>query len=341
MEENMDKTVDQMGKMSNTTDKMSNTTDKMAKTTNDMRDTTCKMYTALRQGNSKVSRDTDIEKIEGAKDITTKLEVAAKYMQGMEYQVWAPSCEEVAPREIAIDQAAVEILTGVQPYAKNRGNVNSTKQSDDYETLYALGATLHRVNELQEFYLKGTEEKVMTPEDILVEGLRLNQARNRGTLDVAKTPIWATTVGKYATDATFLLRLRANFLMAYGYAVADSNDAGDAPKLLKKAWRLGTTKIGSKKWTPNLDGRDATEIRERITASLKYAKETRAKLVSLGIDPMTDQTMLKIWADADFTKIDLTKMDKGNGDDRARATAIRELIVARDTLITGGASGTW
>ena len=56
---------------------------------------------------------------------------------------------------------------------------------------------------------------------------------------------------------------------------------------------------------------------------------------------MTDQTMLKIWADADFTKIDLTKMDKGNGDDRARATAIRELIVARDTLITGGASGTW
>ncbi len=177
--------------------------------------------------------------------------------------------------------------------------------------------------------------------DILLEGLRLNQAKNRGEIADSELPAWARTVGKYTSDTQFILRLRANFLMAYGYAIADSDDFGNTPNTMEKLWRLATTKFFSKKWTPNLDRRDPTEIAERITASLVLAKETRDALVSLGIDPMVDETVMKIWKNADFSRLDLAGMEKGKGDDPARAKAIKNLISARDLLLAHGAGGSW
>ena len=321
------------GGMAKTTEEMAKTTQDMSKTTHRMEDTTCKMYTSLRQGNSKVSRDTDMKAIREGSDITEKLELAAKYMQGFEYQVWTPSCAEVAPREIVIEQAATELLTGIQPFAKNRSNVNATKRSSDYETLYALAATLHRTNNLQEGFLLGSDEKAMRPLDILVQGLKLNRAKNRGELVDANFPSWANIVGKYSKDAEFLLRLRANFMMAYAYAIADSDSFGNSPALLEKFWRVGTTKLFSSKWTPNLLARDATEIRERITLALQLTVETRSALVDLGIDPMVDETIVKVWKNADFSSFNLDEMSKKGGDDAARAKAIKELVAARDRLL--------
>ncbi len=319
--------------MHDATMEMQKQTKDMGDTTKRMEETTCKMYTSLRQGNAKQSRDADMTAMRGSKNINEKLELAAKYMQGFEYQLWTSSCADVAPREVAIDQAVTELLTNLEPYVSDRSQVNATKQSGDYQTLYAMAATLHRTNLLQAQYLAGTGETSLRPLDILVKGLRYNQEKNRGTLADAKFPIWATTVGKYEKDAEFILRLRGNFLMAYGYAIADSDKYGDAPGTLAKAWRLITTKIFSSKWKPRLDHRDPTEIRERITVSLQLAKETRDALTSLGIDPMIDATVTKIWKDADFSGIDLGALDKGKGDDPARAKAIRDLIAARDSLL--------
>jgi hypothetical protein len=333
----MAKTTDHMSEttdhMSETTDGLSKKTDHLAGTTDRMDETTCKMYTSLRQGNAKVSRDTDMQQMLKSKDITEKLELSAKYMQGFEYQVWAPSCSDVAPRELTIDQAATELLTAIQPLAKDRSNVTATSQSSDYGTLYAMAATLHRINELQAVYLAKSDEKVMTLEDVLVQGLEYNQKKNRGELTDSTFPLWATTVGKYEKDSQFLLRLRGNFLMAYGYAVADSDAYGDSPGLLKKLWRLKMTSWFSSKWTPSLESRDATEIHERITVSLQLAKATHDSLVRLGIDPMTDQSMVAIWKDADFSKFNLKAMAQGKGDDPSRAKAIAELISARDALL--------
>jgi hypothetical protein len=333
---------DNMDAVKDGTEKMGKTTDDMAKTTKRMEDTTCKMYTSLRQGDPKKSRDDDIATIESSKSVTKKLETAGKLMYGLEYQVWSLSCADISPRDVVMEQAATDLLTGIEPYVKDRSKVSATKQSGNYETLYAIAATLHKVNPLQRTYLKGTDEKIIRPLDIIVQGLKLNQQKNRGQIaDDDTFPVWATSVGKYADDAQFLLRVRANFLMAYGYAVADQDDFGDSPSLLEKLWRIGSTKIANKKWTPNLDGRDPTTIRERITVSLQLAKETRDALLDLGIDPMVDNTIMKVWQDADFSSFDLDAMSKGKGDDPARAKAIKELMVARERLLQHGASGTW
>jgi hypothetical protein len=315
------------------TDHLSASTDHLKDKTDEIEKATCKMYTSLRQGNAKQSRDADMTAMRASKNINEKLELSAKYMQGFEYQLWTDSCAEVAPRDVVIDQAVTELLTTLEPYVKDRSKVTATKQSDDYQTLYAIAATLHRVNELQDVYLKGTNEKALRPLDILLQGLKYHQMSNRGELGDEVAPSWATIVGKYEKDAEFVLRIRANFMMAYGYAVADSDSFGDAPSTLEKIGRIGMTKLFSSKWKPNLDARDPTEIRERITVSLKLAQETRAGLISLGIDPMIDETVQKIWKDADFAGFDLAKMAKGKGDEPARAKAIRDLISARDALI--------
>ncbi len=326
--------------MSETTDKMATTTEKMSVTTDHMNETTCTMYASLRQGNTKLSRDTDMKAIRDAKNITEKLELAAKYMQGFEYQVWSPVCVSIASRETVIEQAATELLTAIQPLIHDREKVGATQTSSDAESLYAIAATLHRTNPLQESLLKGTNEKPMTLEEILVQGIALDKKKNAGQLASAAYPTWAGIVGKYEKDAEFILRLRANFLMGYAYAVADSDDFGNAPGTMKKAKRVfeTTTIVGGwfgAKWTPNLSKRSITEIRERIVVSLEMSAATRASLKALGIDPMVDQTMVKIWKNADFTKYtnQSAKLKKPTSAEQLQIDTLKALVAARDKVI--------
>jgi hypothetical protein len=323
--------------VSDTTDHVAEKTDHLSDTTDHVDLTACTTLTLLRQGGSKDSRDTDLITIDKkSTSLVEKLELAAKYMQGFEYQVWSPACVSIASREILIEQAATEFLTMIQPRVKDRSKVTATSQTSEYQTLYAMAATLHRTNSLQVPLLKGSSEKPMTLEDVLVRGLQLDQAKNRGEITTPEYPSSATVVGKYEKDAQFILRLRANFLMAYAYAIADGDDFGNSPNFWKKAYRIKvqSSMIGGKlfksKWTPNLNSRTATEIRERITTPLNLAVATRTSLKKLGIDPMTDHTMVKLWTDADFSSFDLQTMSKVGGEIAARAIAIQELIIARN-----------
>lgn len=320
-----------------------NTTD-LAALTKRMDKTTCTMYRSMRQGSTKVSRDTDFETITKAKGQTEKLTAAAAYLQGFEYQVWAAVCVDELPREIVMEQAVAELLSKSHSLIKDHSSVSATSlssQTDKAESINAIAASLHRVNALQAGLLVGTNEKVMRPVDLLIEGLKYDQVRNRGEAG-EKTPSWAEVVGNYKSEAVYLLRLRANFLMAYAYAIADSDSMGDAPDMAKKIKRIYGADWFSMGWTPNLNPRTATEIRGRMTSALKLALETRKALVDLGIDPMVDKKILKVWKLANFSKFNLEMMEKSaKPDDRAKALAIRELIAARDRLLANGATGSY
>ncbi len=356
MKKNMDEMHDDTHKMSGTTEGMAKTTEELKKLTEDMAKTTealkkltesvskttCIMYRSLRQGNAKASRDQDLQDIANAKDVAARLADAAAYMQGYEYQVWSPTCIDEASRDIAIEQSAREMLAKIQGFIKDRSEVGATKTSDNAEVLYALAATLHYVNPLQAQFLKGSTYEVMRPFDMLVKGIELDQARNRGEVTTTDFPPYAEIVGKYEKDAEFILRVRANFLMAYAFSIADSDSFGNGPGKVEKIWRVVTSKIFGTKWSPNVDARTETEIRDRITTSLNYAIETKDALVRLGIDPMTDKTILKLWKDADFSQVNLGEMEKSTDVKvRGKAKAIRELITARDRLLAHGASGSW
>jgi len=323
-------------------DEMHDATLGMEKITEGMSKTTCVMYRSLRQGNAKLSRDQDFEDIRAVKDVSGRLAEAAEYMQGFEYQVWSPTCIDEASRDVALEQSVRELLSKIQGFIKDRSEVGATKTSENAQVLYALAATLHYTNVLQGDFLKGSEHTVLRPFDILVKGLELDQVRNRGESVSANFPGWAEVIGKYSKDAEYLLRIRANFLMAYAYALADGDEFGNTPSKMEKIVRVLGTKFFSKKWKPNLNARTSTEIRERITSAMKYAVETRSALISLGIEPMTDETILNVWKNADFSDFDLTTMDKSpSAKVRGKSKAIRELIEMKDRLLVRGAGGSW
>jgi hypothetical protein len=184
----------------------------MKGTTDEMKTTTCTMYRSLRQGNAKLSRDQDFEDIVRAPDVAGRLAEAAEYMQGFEYQVWAPVCADELPRELVMEQAMKELMAKMQGFAGKRGDVRATHSSKEMQVMYALASTLHYTNALQKSLLGDSKERTLRPFDILVEGLEIDIQRANGTYAGTTVPAWAEVIGKYQKDAIYLLRLRQNFL---------------------------------------------------------------------------------------------------------------------------------
>ncbi len=306
----------------------------MQTTTDGMSKTTCVMYRSLRQGNAKVSRDKDFDDIRNAENIAGRLAEAAEYMQGFEYQVWSPTCIGEVSRDVALEQSVRELLTKIQGFIGDRSEVSATKTSKNFQVLYAFAATLHYVNPLQADLLTNSGLETLRPLDLLVKGLEMDQLRNRGEISEANIPTFVNIVGKYRKEAEFLLRIRSNFLMAYAYSHSDSDSFGNSPNSLNKIWRIGTSGLMNRSWKPKLDATTQTIIEEKIILSLKYAIETRESLIRLGIDPMTDENLVNVWKNADFSAYDLDTMDKSSDKEvQIKSAAIRELIEIRDRLL--------
>lgn len=312
----------------------------MKTTTEEMKVTTCTMYRSMRQGNAKLSRDQDFQDIVRAEDIAGRLAEAAEYMQGFEYQVWTNICADELPREVVLEQAMKELLAKIQAFSGNRSDVKATKSSGQMQVMYALAATLHYVNSLQRNLLGDSGEEVLRPLDLVMEGLKIDQARANGTYLEPTVPAWAEVVGKYQKDALYLLRLRQNFLLAYAYSLADSDSFGTSPGSLKKFRRVVFTDFFNRSWTPNLASRSPTEISERITAALEFSLETTEALRALGVDPMMDSTVAELWQRADFGRFRAEELARsGSAQERVFADAVLRLSAARDRVIEAWRSG--
>jgi hypothetical protein len=316
-------------------DEMHDATVAMPKKLEKMEQITCVTYRSLRQGDAKASRDRDLADMKNAETIGGKLAEAAQFMQGFEFQIWSPVCQPELKHDALLEQFARDLLSEVRAYKEDYSVVAATKQSSSMQLLYALSATLHYKNELQTALLEGTEYPVLRPFDILVKGLELDQKKNQGLLEESEFPAYAEQVGRYRPDAIYLLRLRQNFLMAYAYALTDSDEFGNTPGMLEKIVRIIKTDYLNKPWTPNLKDRTPTEIDQSITKALEYAEESNAALVKLGFDPMMDGTIVELWERADFSEYNvraLTKSQKKS--ERIFGNSVMKLMSVRDRLVT-------
>lgn len=290
-------------KMKQNLDEMHSSTLGMERTTLSMEATTCTMYRSLRQGNAKLSRDKDFEDIQDAKNIAARLTEASEYMQGFEFQVWSPLCKNEIPRELVVEQGMRELLNKAQIFMHNRAKPWATKTGKDAQTLQAMAATLHYTNALQPVLLGDDpdyDQTVLSPYSLLIEGLEQDASLG------ANAPSWVQVVGKYQKDAIFLLQVRLNFLMAYAYAIADSNSFGDTPGVFKKIWTIGKTKYLDMDWEPKLKNRTETEFRERVVVSMRYAVQTYDDLKALGIRPIVDRDIRGIWENFKLSDSDMS-----------------------------------
>jgi hypothetical protein len=316
-------------------DEMHDATVAVPKKLEKMEQITCVTYRSLRQGDAKASRDRDFADMKNAETIGGKLAEAAQYLQGFEFQIWSPVCQPELKHDILLEQFAREFLAQTRGIATDLSAVSATKQSADMQLLYAFAATLHYENELQKALLSGTEYPVLRPFDILVKGLEIDQKKNQGLLEESEIPPFAAAVGKYPDEAIYLLRLRQNFLMAYAYALADSDEYGNTPGTLAKIVRIVKTDYLNRAWSPKLKNRTPTVIDERITKALEYAEESHNALVKLGLEPMMDGTIAEVWERADFSEFNVRAMAKSQKkSERIFGNSITNLMSVRDRLVT-------
>jgi hypothetical protein len=315
-------------------DEMHDATVAVPKKLEKMEQITCVTYRSLRQGDAKASRDRDLADMERAETLGGKLAEAAQYMQGFEFQLWSPVCQPELKHDALLEQFAREMLAQVTAYATDHSVVAATKQSANMQLLYAFAATLHSENELQKALLNGTEYPILRPLDILVQGLEIDQKKNQGLLDESEIPAFAEAVGKYPKAAIYLLRLRQNFLMAYAYALADSDEFGNTPGAFEKIARIIKTDYLNKPWSPKLKNRTPTEINERITLALEYAAETNEALVRLGFEPMMDDLVVELWERANFNEFDVRSLTQSKKkSDRIFGDSVKKLMSVRDRLV--------
>lgn len=152
--------------------------------------------------------------------IAGKLKYAAMYMYGFEFQVWTPGIASVEYRQALFLKAVEEMIETIESLRKAADNANATSLSDRRNDLYALSATLHKFNIIQDEYnvLPGQEK---FPEysmlNVITDGLRKMADVKQNKVSLESLPLYQQRVQQYSNDFIYLLQVRYNFMGAFAW----------------------------------------------------------------------------------------------------------------------------
>jgi len=257
-------------------------------------------------------RNHSLKMMEESEEVAPKLKHASSFMRALEFQIFKPELENQAEREILFNEAVAEFFKLIQEYAGNRGNVSPKSTDGKMQNLYAISAALHSVNARQELEQAGTRYPVLSLLDLINQGLDTARALREGRGNARALPEYVKEVIRNEQDAVYILRIRQNFLTAYGFALSASPENGNELSLLQKGWFLiGHGRLGID-WTPVFDDRNTVQL-EYFAAVLQYALATRDALKANGYDPKTDQSILRIFKNIDWSKVEQTTPTEGEG----------------------------
>ncbi len=294
--------------MANTTAGMAKTTNDMAKTTNDMATTTNGMakttagmavttesmakyvtvtYDDLRLGNTRQARQEALEAIKTSEEMPAKMGYASEYFAAMEYQFWKPELETEEKRQAMMMTAVKDFFRKVKEYISNYDMVAPTATDPQTENLYSLAAALHYVNPAQDEALRGKDNiQTVTMLSMIEDGLRAKRDLETGVTTVDSVPAYQLEVLRQEQAAVYLLRVRQNFLKAFAFVSAASQESGNDPQKWKSIWDWIKGKFGGN-WVPNFAVRNAAQV-DYNAIVLDYAAETLNMLNSMGYDPKSD-----------------------------------------------------
>lgn len=347
------KNMDQMG---DDTHKMAGTTEGMAKTTEDMKKTTeemskhvegtkadsQRMQILLRQGQTLDARNNAIKHMEEADEMPAKLAHAVAYHEAQEYQLWIPKEEEDDKRDAMITDAVKEFFKIFASYVDDYSDFSVSSSHSSMQNMSALAGALHYNNDNQARLLREggkcpdfpvCKGNLLSMVEIIEAGMAKKNQLNRGLIATSDLKPWELEILRKEQDVVYLLKIRYNFLVAYAYALASAEKAGDeASKFTNITRFLGL--LGTGKWTPNFLSRNTAQI-EYNALVLEYAQQTRDFLKSVGypIEDSVDNKVAKIWSRARWERIDLKSMRTSrNPGDRQKAVAITRVMAAYNDL---------
>lgn len=334
MDEMHDATVSMNEKMDTTNSGMKETNKGVSETGYTAKTT----FLGLRKDSAAKMRIEALNEMIAAGEIKAKLEASTAYMYAMEFQAWDPIMEGQGEREVLFQEALAEFFKKVSEFSGKKKKVSPTQQKEDMKNLYAFVAALHRNNSLQTEKVTGSGYGVISLLDLIADGIDADAAIKAGKMSEQDLKPYQREVTRELQTATYVLRVRHNFLNAYAYVLMDKSDLGDDPGMLEKIWRLTGNSMFGIKWVPNFPAMNLSQI-NYTRLVVEYSMATRDILTRNGIDAMTSQSIIKLLKNIDweetYAELDAEAAHSGPIAAQNRKESLDALKAAIEKLIAG------
>jgi uncharacterized protein YoxC len=294
--------------MAETTQAMHSETTGLKKISTELDRQTGDLYQDARQGTSLELRLNVLEQMNQANKQFAKIKYANFYFKSLEFQLWKDAGRDNDERldtlQLEAVQEVIQTIDELSP--EGARTLSPLSNSNRMQNLYALSAALHVLNHVEhlpdpsgksehhglDLDLEGESHEPTGVLELLFDALKAKKSLEDGTLEPEHLKPYQASVLKFEEIATYILRLRVNFLTAITVKQLASED-GESLNLIKRM------KMWLRPWQPKVDVRNTVQLRYYGWV-LSEAKATRDNLQSLGIDAPLDPMLQRVMGHIDF-----------------------------------------
>ena len=194
-------------------------------------------------------------------------------------------------------------------------------------TLYAIAATMHYTNSLQEEDAAKNGYKAVSMLDLLSDVSTATAEINANKLSSNQLPAYVDSGRILLGDVIYMLRLRYNFLTGFAFGLATTNIVGDEATLLGLAKYVLDGKF-NRAWRPDFENKNTSQI-NYYTLIMKRAIGARDILETMGESPVTDPTMFSIFRTLNFDSFDT----KPNKDDALDVAEKKQAVIELQKMV--------
>ena len=253
-------------------------------------------------------RDKLLNQIDQEQDIGRKLSLAVKYHYAWEFQGMSAECGRTDSYSAKVFNESIrEFLESMHRFIDSRANTGATSRANNMNTLYAIAATMHYTNSLQEEDALKNSYKAVSMLDLVTDVVNSTALINAGKLSSNDIPAYVDSGRILMGDLVYMLRLRYNFLTGFAFGLATTNTIGDEASLMGLGKYILDGML-NRPWCPDFANKNTSQI-NYYTLILKRALGARSLLETLGECPTTDGTIFKVYRAINFDSFD-TKPNK-------------------------------
>ncbi len=306
----MDDMRRQMGQMN---DKLVDTNKRM----DDMNRALDRMYQDLRQGDALNARLKTIENLIATQKLKGKAVFAAQYFMSFEYQLWkGEGFDNQSVRQVLLRSAVEEFVHVLRRLARTDLPIDMLNTDNDLASLEALAMSMHLMNPNAEHDLRVKNLPVSSMHDLLKNSLQYGFELQNSKISSVDIPEFAQLALKEPAIVQYMFELRAS--MFPGWVVSTLSNVNSDEFFARWSSRAGTW---LKPWTARTESLNELQVSE-LAQYLAWANADMSFLQSIGVQPRTDSSLLRILANM---KIVDTSARAGN-ESTAAAAKSRALL---------------
>lgn len=319
----MDETNDRIGetnqKMDDVRRQMGDMNDKLIDTNkrmDGMNRALDRMYQDLRQGDALNARLKTIENLISTPKLKGKTVFAAQYFMSFEYQLWKGEGVDNDPlRQVLLRTAVEELIHVLRRLAKSDLPVNVLDSDNDLISLQALALSVHMLNPNAEYDLRSKNMPVYSMHDLLKNSLKFGHSLQNGKISSAELPEYAELANKEPALTRYIFDLRTAMLPAL--VVSSLSDVSSDSFFSRWSSRAG---VWLKPWTARTESLNELQVSE-LSDWLIMANADAAFLISVGMQPRVDPTLIRILSNMRFSDSSSSRNVTVAGAAKSRALA--------------------